>query len=387
MGGSTETEARMLDQAEALREMVDRLAGEAKEAAAAGDPAWPVRAVRASAAGHSPEQRNGHAVPAASPRAGVVAIASGKGGVGKTTLSVSLAAELVRRGRRVLLLDADLGTANADIACGLTPEATLADVLRGTHRLADIQLDAPGGFQLLPGASGLADPGEHGWDLPPARLGALLRQMDALEAANDVILIDVGAGVGPVVQAFCAAAARLLVVTTPDPTAVTDAYALLKTLDAAGTGGAAHASVVVNLAADRAEGRGVHDRLEAACRHFLGFSPPLAGVVPADPAVAASVRHRLPLLADAADSPAGHAMQRLAATLDRRGGHEGASAAPSPHRASGFSLACSGDDRGSLTMEAPREKPATRPNRWINRAEVWGKTLRHTRRPSAFADT
>ena len=348
MGGTTEQEARMLDQAEALREMVDRLAGEAAEAAAAEVPAWPARPVREPPARRAPINRNGNgnghadAAPGIAPdlapaRAGVVAIASGKGGVGKTTLSVSLAAELVRRGRRVLLLDADLGTANADIACGLTPEATLADVLRGTHRLADIQLDAPGGFQLLPGASGLADPGERGWDLPPARLEALLRQMDALEAANDVILIDVGAGVGPVVQAFCAAAARLLVVSTPDPTAVTDAYALLKTLDAAAPGGAAHASVVINLAADAAEGRETHDRLEAACRHFLGFSPPLAGVVPADAEVAASVRRRLPLLAEPAASPAAEALRRLAATLDRRGGRDApAAGAADPPRSGLF---------------------------------------------------
>ena len=286
----------MLDQAEALREMVDWAAGPAARPAPAADAPPP-----APAPGPAPAS------------ARVVAIASGKGGVGKTTLTVSLAAELVRRGRRVLVLDADFGTANADVACGLHPEATLADVIRGTHRLGEIQLLAPGGFHLLPGASGLVGTG----DLPPDRLAGLLRGMDALESANDVILLDVGAGVGPVVRGFCAAAGRLLVVTTPDPTAVTDAYALLKTLAAAGAAG--HASVVVNLARDAAEGREVHGRLDAACRHFLGVSPPLAGVVPADPAAAASVRERVPLLARPASTPAGHGLARLAATLDRRG--------------------------------------------------------------------
>ena len=302
----------MLDQAEALREMVDR----------AGGPAGLPETPPARAA----EQPPPPAPPA--PSARVVAVASGKGGVGKTTLAVSLAAELVRRGRRVLVLDADFGTANADVACGLSPEATLADVLRGTHRLAEIQLLAPGGFHLLPGASGLVGTG----DLPAERLGGLLRGLDALEAANDMILLDVGAGVGPVVRRFCAAAGRLLVVTTPDPTAVTDAYALLKTLSAGGA--AAHASVVVNLARDLAEGREVHGRLEATCRHFLDLSPPLAGVVPADPAAAASVRDRVPLLARPASSPAGHGLARLAATLDQRGGHAAAAdpAAGRPRR-------------------------------------------------------
>ncbi|MBB6443231.1 AAA family ATPase [Phycisphaera mikurensis] len=289
--------------------MVDRLAGEAKAHPPTGE---------AAARTSSPRRR-----------ARTVAVASGKGGVGKTTLVVSLAAELVRRGRRVLVLDADFGTANVDVACGLTPEATLADVLAGTHRLPEIALRTPAGFHLLPGASGLTGAG----DLPAEHLGDLFKGMDRLEAANDLILIDVGAGVGPVVQAFCAAAARLLVVTTPDPTAVTDAYALLKTL--ALSDDAQHARVVVNGVRDATEAGEVHDRLESACRHFLGFSPSLAGYVPDDPAVAAAVRARTPLLQEAAATPAGWQMARLAATLDSRGASQRPVEA-APDRGRGF---------------------------------------------------
>lgn len=309
-------EKSMLDQAEALREMVDRIAGDATrtptpETRRGGRPAPSLR----TQTGHRP------GVAAAAPpaqraeagRDGVVAIASGKGGVGKTTVTVSLAAELVRRGRRVLVLDADFGTANVDVACGLCPEATLSDVLRGTHQLGDILLQAPGGFHLLPGASGLTDT-DH---LPHGRLRELFGDMEKLEAAHDMILIDVGAGVGPVVRDFCAAAGRLLVVTTPDPTAITDAYALLKTLSVEQA--ARHASVVVNMVASGEEGRLVHERLDAACRHFLNLSPPLAGIVPMDPAAAESVRRRIPLLASEAASPAGRGLQRLASTLDHRG--------------------------------------------------------------------
>jgi flagellar biosynthesis protein FlhG len=155
-----------------------------------------------------------------------IAITSGKGGVGKTCITVNLARALARGGRRVLLIDADLGLANVDTLLGLHPRATLRQVVAGERALEDVLIDGPGGIKIVPAASGFED---------MARLGGreicfLLAQFDALARDFDVALIDTGAGISPAVLCFALAADEKLIVTTPEPTALTDAYALLKVL-------------------------------------------------------------------------------------------------------------------------------------------------------------
>jgi flagellar biosynthesis protein FlhG len=238
--------------------------------------------------------------------AAAIAVTSGKGGVGKTNLAVNLAVCLARIGQRVCLLDADLGLANADVLCNLTPRLTLEHVVGGRCRLADAMLMAPGGFRLIPGACGVARLA----DLDGAARGDLLEQFHALDRVADSLVIDTAAGLGANVLAFAAAAGRVLVVTTPEPTAMTDAYAMIKALSR-------HApelriDLVVNMAESTAESTSVHERMSRVARTFLDRGVDLAGWVPADPAVREAVRHRVPFTVYAPESRAARAMDRLA---------------------------------------------------------------------------
>ena len=244
-------------------------------------------------------------------RAQVLAIASGKGGVGKTTVAVNLAVRLSQMGRRIVLVDVDLGTANADVLCNLTPTDTLAHVIAGRKRLADALVEAPGGFRLAPGTSGLASAAS----LDDYERGRLIEQIDGLRPDADLILIDTGAGVGPNVLAFAAAADQLLVVATPEPTAITDAYAVIKTvlrqrrdLDV---------RLLVNMVRDPAEGKAAYERIAAVCRRFLSFTPGYAGHVALDAKVAVSIRRRRPFVLEAPSCDAGCAITQLAHRLDR----------------------------------------------------------------------
>jgi flagellar biosynthesis protein FlhG len=259
--------------------------------------------------------------PAARPRlAAAVAVTSGKGGVGKSNIAVNLAVRLARLGRRVCLLDADLGLANADVLCNLTPRLTLEHVVSGRCRLADAMLNAPGSFRLIPGACGVARLA----DLDGAARADLLEQFQALDRVADCLVIDTAAGLGANVLAFAAAAGRVLVVTTPEPTAMTDAYAMIKAL--AQQAQELRIELVVNMAESAEEARSVHDRMSRVARAFLGRSVELAGWVAADPLVPEAVRHRVPFTLYAPDSRAARQLERLArhvAGLDGDGEAQG----------------------------------------------------------------
>ncbi len=252
--------------------------------------------------------------PAARPRqrlAQTIAITSGKGGVGKTTVAVNLAIQFARLERRVVLIDADLGTANADVMCNLPNHGTLAHVVAGRKTLDEITVEAPGGFRLVPGASGLSQMA----DLSAHDRDRLTSQMHALEADADVVLIDTGAGVGSNVLGFCVAAERVLVVTTPEPTAITDAYAVIKSI---------HAQTVdpdvrlfVNMARDEDEARSVARRIADVSRRFLGLSPSYAGHLIIDAAVPRGVRQRRPFVLDTPRGRPAACVSALAQRLDR----------------------------------------------------------------------
>lgn len=236
---------------------------------------------------------NQPAAPRAAPRAAVLAIASGKGGVGKTTVAVNLAAALAQRGLSTCLFDADLGLGNADVLCGLNPRLNLAHRVADRSALEDILIDTPAGFTLLPGASGVADLA----DLDEQRRALLMQDLRGLEARFRVIIIDCGAGIGASVLAFLRASDAALIVTTPEPTAITDAYALIKCLRLAPAGADEPSiSLLVNQTEDHAAGASVHQRIESVCSKFLGFSPAFAGSIRKDEAVPRAVCRRSPLL-------------------------------------------------------------------------------------------
>jgi len=258
----------------------------------------------------SPAKRNARlAAPQPVKLARAIAVASGKGGVGKSNLAVNLAAAMSQAGQKVCLLDADLGLANADVLCNLSPRLTLEQVVSGSCRLSDAMLLAPGGFRLIPGASGVTKMA----DLNVARRQALLEQLAALERVADVLLIDCGAGISSNVIGFACAAGTTVVVTTPEPTAMTDGYGMIKSLLRHSPG--LDVRVVVNMATNESEGRAVFDRISRVSRTFLNQPLVYGGSVPLDASVARAVRSRMPVVLSAPDSAATQSIRRLAARL------------------------------------------------------------------------
>ncbi len=239
----------------------------------------------------------------------VIAVSSGKGGVGKTNISVNLALTLARRGIRVALLDADLGTANVDVIMGVHPPYHLQHLITGQRSLAEILIEGPHGLKIIPGASGLPDLA----DLPDAQRDVLLRSMVALDGTVDLLLIDTGAGVGRNVVQFILAAGEVLLVTTPEPTAVTDAYALMKVL--AGYQLPVTIKLVVNNVSKRGEGETVATRLNAVAEQFLGRTVEVVGILPYDKNVPNAVRRQTPLVMLNPLSPMAGGLNTLAERL------------------------------------------------------------------------
>ena len=264
-------------------------------------------------------------------RVPVIAIASGKGGVGKTTTSVNLSIALAKHNRRAVLLDADIGLANADVLCGLMPKARLESAVGdgATFSLEDLAIDAPGGFRLIPGSVGIGRVGE----LDESERSILLNRLDDLHEFNDVIMIDTSAGLGPSVTAFIDAADACLMVVTPEPTSIADAYALIKVLVAqsADQPGARlpTLALIVNQAVNEKEANAVHTRISGVCDRFLGYQLPMIGYIRRDKKVIKAIKARTPYMIDSPKSSAARDMGELASSLIDWLGIEGrASAAP-----------------------------------------------------------
>ncbi len=240
----------------------------------------------------------------------VVSITSGKGGVGKTNLSVNLAVELVKLGKRVVLLDADLGLANVDVVLGLTPPKNLFHLFHEGADIKDILFPTPYGFSILPASSGMSEM----LALDTGQKLELLEAMDVLEQEIDFLLVDTGAGINDNVLYFNLAAQERLVVLTPEPTSLTDAYALIKVLK--NTHGVERFKVLINMAHDMRMAKNVFGRLHQACEHFLsGVSLDLVGIIPRDTVMRQSVVRQLPLCVNESNSPAAKAIQLAAETM------------------------------------------------------------------------
>src|SRR5262245_32062222 len=224
----------------------------------------------------------------------VVAVTSGKGGVGKTSICVNLAIALAARKHRATLLDADLGLANADVLCGMAPTTRLdsAIALRArdpkSRTLSQISVQAPGGFQLVPGSVGVARMA----NLTEEQRRTMLDGLLDLARESDVVLIDTRARLSDGVTSFVAAADAAVVVVTPEPTSIADAYAMIKCVVTGRPPGAPapRIGLIVNEAATKAEGDGVYGRITATAKKFLSLEPTHLGVLHLDDAMPAAVR-------------------------------------------------------------------------------------------------
>jgi len=231
-----------------------------------------------------------HANPA-QPSGRMIVVASGKGGVGKTWFSISLAQALARKGRRVLLADADLGLANIDVQLGIQPDRDLSAVLSGKMTTVEaatrIQVT---GFDVLAGRSGSGALAS----LSPAALDAFLAALSSAKRHWQDVVVDLGAGLDLAQRRIAAAADLLLVVATEEPTSLTDAYAVLKLHGMDNPKGVSR--IVVNMADDRASGQRTYEALRRAAGAFLKREIPLAGIVRRDLKVRDAIRHQVPLL-------------------------------------------------------------------------------------------
>jgi flagellar biosynthesis protein FlhG len=215
----------------------------------------------------------------------VIAVTGGKGGVGKTNVSVNLSLALADLGRRVMLLDADLGLANVDVLLGLTPKRTLADVINGECDLKDVLIQGPGGIRIVPAASGT----QSMVQLSPMQHAGLIQAFSEIGDNVDVLVVDTAAGIGDGVVSFVRAAQEVIVVVCDDPTSITDAYALIKLLNR--DYGMNRFRVLANMAHSPQEGRNLFAKLTKVTDRFLDdVALQYLGAVPYDESVRKAVQ-------------------------------------------------------------------------------------------------
>lgn len=240
------------------------------------------------------------------PGARVLAVTSGKGGVGKTNTSVNLAIALAALGKRVILMDADLGLANVEVLMGLSSLYNIEHVIEGEKTMLEILVRGPGNIHIVPGSSGLAKVA----DLSAAQRANLLEGLRALQDQADFILLDTMAGIGKNAVSFATAADEVLLVTTPEPHAIVDAYAMLKTIthhrpDAA-------VRLIVNMAANQAQAQAVAGKMSQVAQQYLSRNVAYLGFIPRDPQVSQAVMQSRPFSLQFPQAPATQHIQLLA---------------------------------------------------------------------------
>lgn len=245
------------------------------------------------------------------PQTRVIAVTSGKGGVGKSSLVVNLGITLRRLGKRVLIMDADLGLGNLDILLGMAPRYDLSHALRNEIAMADIILEGPEGIRLLPTASGLQELA----NLAPEVHCRIISELDALLDDVDVLLVDTSPGLSPSVLHFNRVAREVMVVTTTEPTAITDAYALIKTMVLLHPPRPLH--LLINTAGSLQEGLEVSAQLQRVSRRFLGVSPGYLGCVLRDDQMRHAIQRQQAVVNLFPDSRSGRCYEALARRLLR----------------------------------------------------------------------
>ncbi len=223
----------------------------------------------------------------------VITVTSGKGGVGKSSISVNLAIALSRSGSRVIIIDADFGLANVEVMLGIRPQYNLADLMFRGKSLSDIVTDGPDNIGFISGGSGIQELTQ----LTRDQIVYLIQKLVELDEKADVIIVDTGAGINDSVLEFVTASSEVLLVATPEPTSITDAYALLKTLNRKSE---VSRDTVIRMIANRVEsyeeGKELHDKLSLVVNKFLNLRLEYLGAVPQDPSVSKAVMRQKPAI-------------------------------------------------------------------------------------------
>lgn len=241
----------------------------------------------------------------------VIAVTSGKGGVGKTNVSVNLAIALASLGREVMLLDADLGLANVDVLLGLSPTYNLAHVLAGRCSLEEVILTGPGGIRIVPAASGIRQMAT----LSAAELAGLIQAFSALTGRLDVLVVDTAAGLSESVISFTRASQEVIVVVCDEPASLTDAYALIKVLSR--DYGLPRFRILANMARSEAHGRDLFERLWRVCERFLDVTLDYLGAVPYDEYLKRAVQRQRAVAEAYPASRSAVAFKKLALAADK----------------------------------------------------------------------
>lgn len=240
----------------------------------------------------------------------VIAVTGGKGGVGKTNVSVNLSLALAELGRRVVLMDADLGLANVDVQLGLRPKATLADVLAGSCDLREVMINGPGGIRIVPAASGAAEM----VNLGPREHAGLIQAFSDIGDDLDILVVDTAAGIGDSVVSFVRAAQEVIVVVCDEPTSITDAYALIKLLNR--DHGVSRFRVLASMVHSPQEGHNVFNKLVQVTDRFLEVTLQYVGAIPYDESVRKAAQRQRAIFDAFPRSKAALAFRAIARKVD-----------------------------------------------------------------------
>lgn len=256
------------------------------------------------------QSRSGNVIKQQSLSSRVITVTSGKGGVGKTNFTVSLAVYFRRRGKRVVIMDADFGLANIELLFGIVPRYSLADVLLGDKTMEDVISDGPLDIKFISGGSGLKELA----NITEKQMGYLINNFEYLDSISDIILIDTGAGISKSVINFVKASNETIIVTTPEPTSITDAYALIKTINEE-KAGIPSFKIVVNRVDNSQEGNEIFEKLSGVSKRFLGVGLEYLGSIPYDNNLVKAVKQQRPVAMSFPNTPFSKSLESFSAKL------------------------------------------------------------------------
>ena len=243
----------------------------------------------------------------------VITVTSGKGGVGKTSIAVNLAIQMQRRGKNVIILDADFGLANIEVMLGIRPQYNLADLMFRGKTLNEIITRGPEGVGFISGGSGIQELAR----MTKEQVMYLTQKLVELDSMADVIIVDTGAGIADNVLEFVTASSEVVLVATPEPTSITDAYALLKALNRRAGFSREHTSIkmISNRVGSEAEGRSLYEKMSVVVDKFLNIQPEFLGIIPQDDMISRAVMVQKPITMAYPNAPAAKALQTIAVKL------------------------------------------------------------------------